>query len=342
MVQLVAMLYLCGVALMLLALGLPHPVEIDEAGIGVLAGVTALTAGLLLVMKGRARIWAVHAALVGGSLQVCAAVYFSGMAVGVFPPMFVWVVILASFFFPGRHGLYHLIFLLLGYAAGTYLVGLGEVEPYTRWFLNAFALGIAWASVSWLVVGLTREKEQRDDAELLARTDELTGLPNRRWLHDELGREIARAQRQGFEIWAAVIDLDHFKQFNDRFGHAAGDALLSEAANEWRSVLRVSDFLARTGGEEFVLLLPDCDRAGAHEVIERLRAATPLAQTCSAGYVRWDRIESGYDLIKRADVALYRAKASGRDRSETRDADPERVLVRAPHLGGLDPAPLLR
>lgn len=340
MTQMAGMLYLCGVALMVLAIALPHPVAIDEFGLGMLAAATALASGLLLLGKARARAWTVHAALVGGSLQVCASMYFSGMATGVFTPMFVWVVILASFFFPGRRAFYHLTFLLFAYGAGIYFLDQGGFEPFTRWILNAFALSIAWGSVSWLVLGLNREKEQRDDAERLARTDELTTLPNRRWLHDELGREIARAQRQGFEIWAAVIDLDHFKKFNDRFGHAAGDALLREAANEWRSVLRVSDFLARTGGEEFVLLLPDCDRAGAEEVIERVREATPLAQTCSVGYARWDRIESGEDLIKRADVALYRAKASGRDRSETRDSDPRRPLARSPEVASLEPVPV--
>lgn len=145
-----------------------------------------------------------------------------------------------------------------------------------------------------------------------ARTDPLTSLPNRRWLPDELARTIARAERQEFDLCLAVIDLDHFKHFNDRNGHQAGDELLREAAYRWRSALRTSDFLARYGGDEFIALLPDCDPAEAETVIDRLRAATPAGLTSSAGIAIWDREETPTALIARADAALYAAKAERR------------------------------
>ena len=117
-----------------------------------------------------------------------------------------------------------------------------------------------------------------------------------------------------------MIDLDHFKRFNDEHGHPAGDRLLRDSADQWRDALRVTDFLARYGGEEFVVLLPDCSLADAQIVIERLRASTPAGQTCSAGIAVWERWESGEQLIARADGALYAAKGAGRDQAAVAQA----------------------
>jgi diguanylate cyclase (GGDEF)-like protein/PAS domain S-box-containing protein len=148
----------------------------------------------------------------------------------------------------------------------------------------------------------------------MARTDALTGLANRRAWDEELRRELARAQRTKRPVCVAMIDLDHFKAFNDERGHLAGDELLREAATTWRLVLRLGDLIARYGGEEFALLLPDCGIGDAAHVIERLRASTPLGQTCSAGVAAWDGSESPGELIARVDAALYEAKRAGRDR----------------------------
>jgi diguanylate cyclase (GGDEF)-like protein len=146
----------------------------------------------------------------------------------------------------------------------------------------------------------------------LAATDPLTGLPNRRTWDSELDRMLARA-RPG-RLCVAMLDLDHFKAFNDARGHLAGDRLLKEAAALWRDQLRPGDLLARYGGEEFVVLLPECDLDGARAVIERLRAATPTGQTCSAGVAAWGGSETAHALTARADAALYEAKRAGRDR----------------------------
>jgi diguanylate cyclase (GGDEF)-like protein len=150
--------------------------------------------------------------------------------------------------------------------------------------------------------------------EAMARTDDLTGLPNRRAWEDQLPREMARAQRDGRELSVAMLDLDRFKTYNDRFGHQAGDRLLKQAAGAWSGVLRTTDLLARYGGEEFALALSSGVPQADTRVIERLREVTPEGVTCSAGLVRWDGKESAEDLLGRADAALYSAKRAGRDR----------------------------
>ena len=146
----------------------------------------------------------------------------------------------------------------------------------------------------------------------MARTDDLTGLPNRRAWNEQLAREIARAQRAGVPLCVAVLDLDHFTLFNDTYGHQAGDRFLKQAAARWSSQLRMTDLLARYGGEEFALALPGAGPDHAAEIIERLRRATPEGESCSAGAVWWDGSESATELLGRADAALYAAKRAGR------------------------------
>jgi diguanylate cyclase (GGDEF)-like protein len=142
-----------------------------------------------------------------------------------------------------------------------------------------------------------------------ARTDPLTGLPNRRvW-----DAELRRAAGQDRLITVAVLDLDHFKAFNDTYGHPAGDLLLKETAAAWRDQLRPGDLLARIGGEEFALLL-DCDIEDALEIVERLREQVSQNRTCSAGIAVRQPGESLDSVVTRADRALYEAKAIGRDR----------------------------
>jgi len=153
--------------------------------------------------------------------------------------------------------------------------------------------------------------------EAMARTDDLTGLPNRRAWQEQLPREMARARSEGHGLSVAMVDLDRFKGFNDEFGHQAGDRLLKEAASAWASQLRSTDLLARYGGEEFALALSGGSAHRDAGITERLRAVTPQGVTCSAGLVRWDGIESAEELLGRADDALYAAKRGGRDRVVT-------------------------
>jgi diguanylate cyclase (GGDEF)-like protein len=160
-------------------------------------------------------------------------------------------------------------------------------------------------------------------AELRASTDALTGLPNSRAVQDTLKRMIAQATRAQTPVAALLLDLDHFKKINDTYGHGRGDEVLAAAAEAMRSALRGSDFVGRYGGEEFLILLPDTDQAGALRTAESVRAAVSTvkvptvdrAVTASLGVaVLGDDGVDGESLVRSADRALYAAKSLGRDR----------------------------
>jgi diguanylate cyclase (GGDEF)-like protein len=153
--------------------------------------------------------------------------------------------------------------------------------------------------------------------EASARTDDLTGLLNRRAWEEQLPREMARARRAAHPLCVAMLDLDFFKAYNDERGHQAGDRLLKQSTAAWGSELRASDILARYGGEEFTVALPGCTLADAKSIVERLRSSMPAGQTVSAGVACWNGRESAEELVGRADAALYEAKRTGRDRLVT-------------------------
>jgi diguanylate cyclase (GGDEF)-like protein len=150
--------------------------------------------------------------------------------------------------------------------------------------------------------------------EVAARTDDLTGLLNRRAWDEELGRELSRADRTGAALCVAILDLDRFKEYNDSHGHQAGDRFLKQLSGAWSQNLRTGDILARYGGEEFALALPGTNLEHSQEMLDRVRETLPEDQTCSAGVCQWDGEESAEQLTARADTLLYAAKAAGRDR----------------------------
>lgn len=163
------------------------------------------------------------------------------------------------------------------------------------------------------LLGLLRKvEEQAAEVALLATSDPLTGLPNRRHWETEIRQVLARADRSGERVCVAMVDLDHFKPFNDSHGHYAGDSLLRDASRAWRHELRATDVLARLGGDEFALVLPACPVEDAEEMVERLRRSTPGPNDFSCGLALWDGRESDEELMIRADMALYAAKAAGR------------------------------
>jgi diguanylate cyclase (GGDEF)-like protein len=149
-----------------------------------------------------------------------------------------------------------------------------------------------------------------------SRTDALTSLPNRRGFLEMSEQELKRCARNGEACSVVMIDLDHFKEINDLHGHAAGDALLQSAASLLRSMLRDADLVARWGGEEFILLLPDTKRDGAVAVSEKIRAAFERGEkvTASFGVAEHGSNMSREATIAAADEALYRAKREGRNR----------------------------
>jgi diguanylate cyclase (GGDEF)-like protein len=153
----------------------------------------------------------------------------------------------------------------------------------------------------------------------LARNDGLTGLANRRTWDHELSRACALARDNSSPLTVALLDLDHFKAFNDTQGHVMGDLVLKETAAAWSQVLDGHGFLARYGGEEFTVLLPNTSADLAQPILNQLRTAVSREQTCSIGFTVWDGLEDPDDVVSRADEALYHAKRNGRDRLAVHD-----------------------
>lgn len=157
-----------------------------------------------------------------------------------------------------------------------------------------------------------------------AHRDQLTGVLNRLAWDEAFTRELARVDRTHEAATLALLDLDHFKAYNDAHGHLRGDQLLKGATASWSNELRTIDVLARWGGEEFVVLLPSTDVDEAAVVIDRLRRVTPEGQTFSAGLVPIDG-RSAHDLFLAADAALYEAKEAGRARNVVARSTSERA-----------------
>jgi two-component system cell cycle response regulator len=180
------------------------------------------------------------------------------------------------------------------------------------------------------IVQLERSlRASNEQVRLLSITDALVGTYNRRYLNDELVREIERSQRYGRPLSAILADLDHFKRINDEYGHNVGDEVLRGFADLLRASIRQSDWVARYGGEEFVVVLPDTDLAGAAATAEKIRlgcASAPMptangrvAVTASFGVAAITpqvdaTTATAATLLGRADAALYRSKNAGRNR----------------------------
>ncbi|MES2859266.1 MAG: diguanylate cyclase [Pseudomonadota bacterium] len=165
--------------------------------------------------------------------------------------------------------------------------------------------------------------EKNNELEILAVTDKLTGLANRRKLDQVLDEELIRARRYGVELSIAVMDIDHFKRVNDTHGHATGDLVLESLARILRQSTRDADLVARMGGEEFVVVCRHTGLDDCRMVAEKIRAAIEShgfsgigSVTASFGVAAFERDDSSASLLARADAAAYRAKAGGRNRVE--------------------------
>ena len=157
------------------------------------------------------------------------------------------------------------------------------------------------------------------EARQLADLDALTGLHNRRYFHDTLAREVARAQRYGRSLALVVFDLDDFKAINDRIGHLAGDGVLAEAADRIRDVVRSADVACRVGGDEFAVILPESSLQDADQLYARLEQALSVRPVTdagrlhlSAGVTELRADDDAISFFERADEALYRAKDAGK------------------------------
>jgi diguanylate cyclase (GGDEF)-like protein/PAS domain S-box-containing protein len=427
-------LLLTGAGLVALSLSLPHPSGGDNAALAGIAAGMAVSGLALWFLARRVPLALTQAALAVAAALAGLLTYESGVAAGQYGSIFVWVTLVAAYFFPRRVAIAYLAWILA--ANGVTLAAVESTagySPLTRWIFTAVSLSVVMALTSavvarraradlrarrffdlshdmlctsnldghfvevnaaWERLGYTQEEmrsipfldlihpddRERTEAEAaslfdgvetvgfenryrakdgswhwlrwssilapdeqllygratdvtelkrveserenllveveaLAHSDSLTGLPNRRALDEQMPREMARALRAGSDLCLAILDLDCFKDYNDTHGHLAGDEMLRRCAVAWDSELRGEDTIVRFGGEEFLVVLPDTSPGQASEIVERLRAATPRGQTASAGFACWDHAERFEGLVGRADSALYRAKAAGRDQA---------------------------
>lgn len=172
----------------------------------------------------------------------------------------------------------------------------------------ALAAGIGIENVR-LHAALRLVTELQNDS----RQDHLTGLPNRRAWDERLDDELERCRRSGTSLSVALLDLDDFKAINDRQGHSAGDLVLKEFAESWRRTLRLGgDFVARLGGDEFGLLAPGSPVVGVRSLAARHANSEPFSVAYSLGVATWDGSESPSQLVHRADISMYQAKARKR------------------------------
>ncbi len=178
--------------------------------------------------------------------------------------------------------------------------------------------------------GVIRDSfEVQRELQHYAMVDGLTGLYNRRWFDEMFKRQFRRCQTDGEMLSLILLDIDHFKDFNDEFGHLVGDLVLKRVSEAMLNCLRSRDTLARFGGEEFVITLPDTDLPEAVDIAERIRITISKLEIEASGHSRLPRVtvslgvgklavdDSESSLIDRADDALYRAKSRGRNRVES-------------------------
>ena len=187
----------------------------------------------------------------------------------------------------------------------------------TRLFIAAgIVAGLLLALSCWLGIRVVRlHRFALDQMAAIAATDPLTGLANRRTWDHTLPEEFLRTARSGAPITIAMIDIDKFKNFNDSYGHGAGDDLLRAVGGALRGGVRATDLAARLGGEEFGLMFFNSEPEACLAAIDAIRLNIPRGQTFSVGLAQWDGRETPIEVTVRADKALYAAKENGRNRA---------------------------
>ena len=338
-----AQAYLFGAAGILGFVGvlLPHPVEFNELGLIALQAWCLLTAGLLLAFAERVPGWALELGPFAGATVNSLAVVFTGSSSSAYAVFYVWVGIYAFYFLGRRAAALLVLFAVANYALALAILGL-ETRPAgggAGETIHQFVLVAGTLTVAGFFLVALRERVQRLIGQLTdaARTDPLTGLLNRRGFHRLMEVELERSKRTNRAFSLLVGDCDFFKLVNDRFGHQVGDRTLQRVAALLQASKRRIDAVARIGGEEFALILPETDQHEAYMLSERLRSrfaeefasdAVPL--TMSFGVAAFPAHGESLDrLLRAADEALYAAKALGRDRTVLYSNEVAGILVDA-------------
>lgn len=318
-VRVLASLYLAGAALALATLALPHAADAREPELVAVTGIASACGLVLLWRAPRVPAWTLPLALAWGSVLVTAASWCSGAQPSPLVFFYLWIFLFAAYFFGARMAIAQMLL-----AAGLYGALLIARPPATAggaWW----AVGVATMAIAAIVTRVVRRQLELLIARLsdAARTDPLTGLPNRRGFRERLDLELERARRGAVPMSVLAGDLDHFKDVNDRSGHQVGDTVLQRVAALLRDGVRQLDVPARIGGEEFALILPGADADAALAVAERLRCAlrdafadATVPITISFGVASHPaHAETAASLVRAADEALYEAKQGGRNRS---------------------------
>lgn len=280
---------------------------------------SALAAGfgaVLLAMGRRAPTWLLFAFPSVTAALICAPPLASGQSTPVGSILLVWPILFAGYLLPER-----VAWVSLGVSLGL-LTAVAVRIPVNGTVAVCVEVGASLVVTLYITVYLRRHNRALVHAlRREARTDPLTGLANRRAFNDLLERECALYERYRDPLALLAIDIDHFKRLNDRAGHPAGDNALVALAAVLTARVRRGDIVARTGGEEFTIVLPDCPTSEAQHrahvlraVIAKDSAAWPNPITVSIGVAGFpDHAESPAGLIDAADTALYAAKAAGRN-----------------------------
>ena len=318
MARFAALLFGGGGIITGLGLVLPHQPQVDFGGL-VAVAVASAVIGAVTAFAGQRLPMPVYVVLpVAGTVLVTLGLLFNGERnggpAGGDEMFYLWVALYAAYFLDRIATAAHTALIALAYAVALVAIDPGPIGV-SRWIST-----VGLVAGSALVVHLLSDRVGRLVAELqiAARTDGLTGLANRRAFEEQFQREVARANRTHRPFALLLADVDRFKEVNDRYGHLAGDAALSELGRLLPAELRRDDLPARVGGDEFAVLLPDLAAGEAHDhgirvtriVSERMRAAgTPL--NLSFGIATFGRDGLTLDeLTRAADRGLYEAKRS--------------------------------
>jgi diguanylate cyclase (GGDEF)-like protein len=307
MVRVAALLFGVGSAITAVSILAPHQPEVEEQGLAFVAAGGALLTAILLTVGGRLPTSTVHLWAACGTAIVSFGLLFNGErnggAAGGDEMYYLWVTLYAAYYL-GRWGTAgQLIVIAIAYTATLVAIDPGPIGP-SRWLTT---MGLATGAA--VVVRLLSERVERLVGELrhAAATDPLTGLLNRRAFAERCGHELARARRSGEAFATLLIDVDHFKQINDREGHAAGDEALVSLALVLKRELREIDTVARIGGDEFAILLPATGVAGASAIADRLRGAAGVTISVGTAVYGIDG-HTADELARAADATLYEAK----------------------------------
>src|SRR5688572_26275541 len=328
---------LAGAAAVVCIVGVfvPGDAQLDDDVLLAGASAAAVLGALLLIVYERIPAWVFHPIVFLGTAMSTAAAYGWGSQSAYGPLPFVWVTLLAFYFFSRGAALVHLALMAAGYALALGLEDPAE-NPLDGWVATVVTLLVTGLFVSVVRDRLARLIGRLRDA---AHRDPLTALLNRRGFQSVFDTELERARRGDQPLSLIVGDLDRFKRVNDAHGHAAGDRVLRRVADAINDAKRGFDSAARVGGEEFAILAPDCDEHGAYMLAERVRAAVHEAAaeqhedtqlTISFGISTFPlHGQSADGLLRTADQALYAAKRLGRNRSVISSAEVPGVLARS-------------